>query len=164
MSRGAVHPVAAVRAARIRAPLLLLVWGLLAIEAAGGLLIFFARLASGTTPGVALHVGGGLALTVAYALYQWNHWRRVAPFRARLDYAIGLIAAIALSLTQLSGLWLGLEWWRARAGGRAAYTPMLSGAHNVMSMFVLTFVLAHLGAVLQRDARAAALIRSAGGR
>ena len=143
------------RARRLRAPLLIALWALLAFEAAGGLVIFFARLAAGTLPGAAAHVFAGVALTFAYAAYQWGHWNRVAPFRSRLDYAIGLIAAIALALTQLTGFALAWPWWLARGTGTpAAYAPLLSGAHNVMSMFVLTFVGAHLGAVLQRDARA----------
>ncbi len=144
------------RARRLRAPLVLALAALLALEAGGGLVIFFARLVTGRTPGEALHVGGGVVATLAYALYQWGHWRRVAPFRPRLDYTIGLIAALAMAATQLTGLWLGWEWWRVRVAGPAAvpYTPLLSAAHNVTTMFTLTFVLAHLGAVLQRDARA----------
>jgi hypothetical protein len=143
------------RSRRLRAPLLVALWALLAFEAAGGLVIFFARLAVGTLPGEAAHVFAGLALTAAYAAYQWNHWNRVAPFRARLDHALGLIAAISMALTQLTGLALAWPWWLARGGAApATYAPLLSGAHNVMSMFVLTFAGAHLGAVLQRDARA----------
>jgi hypothetical protein len=139
----------------MRAPLLVALWGLLAFEAAGGLVIFFARLAAGALPGEEAHVYAGIALTFAYAAYQWGHWHRVAPFRARLDYALGLIAAIALALTQLTGFALAWPWWLARGTATpAVYGSLLSGAHNVMSMFVLTFVGAHLGAVLQRDARA----------
>lgn len=145
----------ALRARKLRAPLLLAVGVLLTLEAGGGLVIFFARLASGTLPGEALHVFAGVALTAAYAVYQWGHWNRVAPFRARLDYALGLIAAIALALTQLTGFVLAWPWWLARGtAAPVAYAPLVSGAHNVMSMFVLTFAGAHLGAVLQRDARA----------
>jgi hypothetical protein len=141
----------------MRAPLLVALWTLLAFEAVGGLVIFFARLAVGALPGEAAHVYAGIALTFAYAAYQWGHWNRVAPFRARLDYALGLIAAIALTLTQLTGFALAWPWWLARGTAMpAAYGSLLSGAHNVMSMFVLTFVGAHLGAVLQRDARARA--------
>ena len=143
------------RARRLRAPLLVALWALLAFEAVGGLVIFFARLATGTLPGEAAHVFAGIALTAAYAAYQWRHWSRVAPFRARLDHALGLIAALAMALTLLTGLALAWPRWLARGGGAAAtYAPLLSGAHNVMSMFVLTFAGAHLGAVLQREARA----------
>lgn len=145
----------ATRAARLRAPLLLTLATLLAVEAVGGLTIFFARLAFGTTPGESLHVVAGVALTAVYAAYQWTHWRRVAPFRARLDYALGLIAAIFMALVNLSGLWLAAAWWRTRVvagdGGRVAYDPALSAAHNIAGMVVLTFVGAHLGAVLMRD-------------
>ena len=142
---------------RLRAPLLLGLALLLAVEAVGGLVIFFARLASGTTPGESLHVIAGVALTVFYVAYQWSHWGRVAPWRSRLDYVLGLIATLALSLTQLTGLWLGGQWWLARAAGipRVPYLSSVSAAHNVMSMFVLTFVGAHLGAVLWRDSLAA---------
>jgi hypothetical protein len=152
-------PAIAPRARRLRAPLLLALWALLAFEAMGGLLIFFARLALGRTPGDLLHVAVGVVATLAYAVYQWGHWNRVVPFRARLDYALGLIAAIAMALTQLTGLWLGWQWWQSRGALPApvAYTPLVSAAHNVMTMFVLTFVGAHLGAVLQRDARARAV-------
>ncbi len=131
---------------------------LLAVEALGGLVIFFARLAWGVIPGETLHVIGGVALTVAYAIYQWQHWSRVAPFRARLDYALGLIAAVFMAATNLTGLWLGALWWHVRiseASGEAVrYPSALSAAHNIGSMVVLTFVGAHLGAVLTRDARA----------
>ena len=139
------------RAARLRAPLLLALGITLAFEAAGGLWLFAARLLVGSSPGVALHVGGGLALNVLYAAYQWGHWRRVRPFRARLDHALGLIAALAIVCTQLSGLWLGALWWRSRAAGIVDYPPLLSAAHNIFSMLVLTFTGAHLGAVLMRD-------------
>lgn len=143
------------RARRLRAPLLLGLGGLLALDALGGLLIFFARLAAGTTPGAGLHVAAGLGLTVAYGVYQWAHWFRIAPWRSRLDYVLGLIAAITMVLVLGTGVALGVSWWRAReAGTAAAYAGWVSAAHNVMGMFVLTFGLAHLGAVLQRDGRA----------
>jgi hypothetical protein len=147
------HPVASAQARRLRAPLLLLLWALLAIEAAGGLVIFFARLVAGATPGATLHVLAGLALVLAYAAYQWTHWSRIAPWRPRLDYTLGLVSAASMVLALGTGMPLALEWWRARGAG-AAYPAWLSGAHNVMSMFVLTFVAAHLVAVLQRTARA----------
>ncbi|MBI1797194.1 MAG: hypothetical protein HYR74_09095 [Candidatus Eisenbacteria bacterium] len=143
------------RARRLRSPLLIALWALLAFEALGGLVLFTARLVAGASPGEGLHVAGGLALTVCYAVYQWQHWRRVRPFRARLDHGLGLIAALAMALVNLSGMWLGLDWWRGRALPPAArYPTALSGVHNVASMVVLSFVLAHLGAVLQRDRRA----------
>lgn len=143
------------RAGRLRAPLLVTLWALLAIEAAGGLVISFARLAAGATPGIALHVAAGFALALAWSAYQWSHWRRVAPWRPRLDYVLGLIGASSMLLVLASGFALTPAWWGARdAGGDAAYPAWLSGAHNVMSMFVLTFVGAHLFAVLQRSGRA----------
>jgi hypothetical protein len=144
-----------VRARRLRAPLLLALWLLLAFEALGGLVIFCARLILGRTPGEALHVIAGVALTVVYATYQWQHWARVAPFRARLDYTLGLIASLALALTQITGLWLAASWWRDRIAHPIAagvgYPPALSALHNIGSVAVLTFVGAHLGAVLLRD-------------
>lgn len=146
------------RARRLRAPLLVGLAALLAFESLGGLVIFFARLAAGRTPGEALHVAAGVALTIVYSIYLWGHWARTAPWRARLDSALGLIAALALALTQATGLWLGWQWGLA-LGARAfpvAYTPFVSAAHNVTTMFTLTFAGAHLGAVLQRDARARA--------
>ena len=143
------------RARRLRAPLLLTVWGLLAFEAVGGGVIFVARVTAGMTPGETVHVLAGLALTASYALYQWRHWGRVAPFRARLDYAIGLLAACFMAAANLTGLWLGALWWRERVAlGSAApvdYPSLLSAVHNIGSMLVLTFVGAHLGAVLLRD-------------
>lgn len=138
------------RATRLRAPLLVALWTTLGIEALGGLVIFCARLLSGTSPGITLHVAVGVALTFVYAAYQWGHWRRVSPVRARLDYAIGLIAAASLAITQASGLVLGWIWWRAR-DATPVYPSLLSALHNIMSMLVLTFVGAHLGAVLLRD-------------
>jgi hypothetical protein len=133
-------------------------WWLLGIEAAGGLLIFFMRLAAGRTPGETLHVVVGALLTLAYAIYQGQHWRRVQPWRSRLDYAMGLIAALAMAATLATGYALAWPWWQlrtvARAAGEVSYSPPLSAAHNIMSMLVLTFVGAHLAAVLLRDAAA----------
>lgn len=135
---------------RLRAPLLLALWALLALEAVGGLVIFVARLAWGTTPGAALHVAGGLALTVVYAFYQWDHWTRVRPIRARLDYALGLLSAAFMLAANGTGLALGVVWWTHRGRGEVPYPTALSSAHNIGSMLVLTFVLAHVGAVLMR--------------
>jgi hypothetical protein len=138
------------REQRLRAPLLLALWALLALEAVGGLVIFVARLASGTTPGEALHIAGGLALTVLYAAYQWGHWTRVRPLRGRLDYVLGLFSAAFMLATNGTGLALGVVWWNHRGRGPAPYPTGLSSAHNIGSMLVLTFVLAHVGAVLMR--------------
>ncbi len=149
------EPLRIQRARRLRSPLLLSLWVLLGFEALGGLTIFTARLVAGASPGEAAHVIAGVALTAVYALYQFQHWRRVSPFRAQLHYGLGLIAAIFMALVNLSGLWLAAFWWRERIvapGGTAVrYPPLLSAAHNVASMVVLTFVLAHLGAVLFRS-------------
>jgi len=140
-------------AARLRSPLLLALWGLLAVEVGGGLLLFFARLAWGVTPGIALHVAAGLALTVLYALYQWRHWLRVAPLRPGLDQTLGLIAAASMALTLLSGLWLGSIWWQRTLAAPAAtvhYPALLVAIHNIGNMLVIAFLGAHLGAVLTR--------------
>ena len=143
------------RARRLRAPLLVTLWVLLAVEGVGGLVIFFARLASGRTPGESLHVVAGALLTLAYAAYQWQHWTRVSPWRSRMDYAMGLIAALSMGGALGTGLWLAWPWWEVRivAGSKFAvpYPTTLSAAHNIMSMLVLTFVGAHLAAVLLRD-------------
>ena len=158
LGAGTVGAPAEPRARRLRAPLLLALWLLLAIEAAGGIVIFVARLATGGTPGEALHVVAGLALAAVYAVYQWRHWLRVRPLRARLDYTVGLLAAASMALTNLTGLVLGAAWWRDRVVGHAAaasYAPALSAVHNIGSMLVLTFVGAHLAAVLMRDRRIA---------
>jgi len=154
------HP----RGRRMRAPLLIGLWVLLGFEALGGLLIFFMRLATGGLPGETLHVAGGALLVLLYAIYQLQHWFRVAPWRSRLDYAMGLIAALSMAGALGTGLWLAAPWWQARIVARSAdavaYPSALSAAHNVMSMLVLTFVGAHLAAVLLRDAAAR---RRAGG-
>ena len=143
------------RGRRLRAPLLVTLWGLLVIEGVGGIVIFFARLAAGRTPGEALHVVAGALLTLVYAIYQWQHWTRVSPWRSRMDYAMGLIAALSMGGALGTGLWLAWPWWQARivAGSRfaVAYPTVVSAAHNIMSMLVLTFVGAHLAAVLLRD-------------
>ena len=143
------------RGRRLCAPLLLALGLLLAFEAPGGLVIFVARLVAGSTPGETLHVAAGIALTALYAAYQCGHWARVRPFRPQLHYALGLIAALAMALTNLTGLWLAADWWQARiavpTGVAVRYPPLLSGIHNVLSMVVLTFAGAHLGAVLFRD-------------
>ena len=146
------------RARRLRAPLLLTLWVLLAIEGAGGIVIFFARLAAGRTPGEALHVIAGALLTLVYAVYQRQHWARVSPWRSRMDYAMGLIAALSMAGALGTGLWLAWPWWEARvvAGSKYAvpYPTTVSAAHNIMSMLVLTFVGAHLAAVLLRNTAA----------
>ena len=154
-----VEPVARspedARARRLRAPLLLALWALLAFEAVGGLVIFVARLVWGTTPGEALHVVAGVLLTAIYGLYQWRHWQRVRPLRPQLHYGLGLIAAAFMALANLTGLWLAAFWWQDRIATQNAaavrYPPLLSAVHNVASMVVLTFVAAHVGAVLFRD-------------
>ena len=142
------------RARRLRAPLLLLLWVLLAFEAAGGLVIFVARLILGTTPGEAAHVLAGIGLTVCYALYQRGHWTRVRPFRPQRHYVLGLIAAAAMVVTNLTGWCLAAFWWRDRhlvpIVAEVQYPPLLSGLHNVCTMIVLTFAGAHVGAVLTR--------------
>ena len=147
--------LAELRGRRLRAPLLLALWTLLAFEAAGGTVIFVARLATGSTPGEALHVAAGVALTIVYAVYQWRHWLRVRPQRG-LHFVIGVLAASFMALANLSGLALGGVWWRDRVIGHAAaaaYPPALSAVHNIGSMLVLTFAGAHIAAVLMRDRR-----------
>lgn len=143
------------RARRLRAPLLAALWTLLAVEGVGGLVIFAARLAAGATPGETLHVVAGLLLTFVFIAYQWQHWMRVKPYRAQLHYILGVLSTAFMALTLLTGLALSAYWWRDRvashAHGPAAYPPVLSGIHNIGSMLVLTFVGAHLAAVLMRD-------------
>lgn len=125
---------------------------LLTFEAGGGLVLFYTRLAYGTLPGERLHVLVGIPLTLFYALYLWQHVRRVLPWRARLDYALGLIAAFSLAASLALGGALGWLWWIVRGSGQPPHYPeWVSGAHNITSMLVLTFVLAHLLAVLARD-------------
>ena len=155
MTPRALQAAESPRGRRLRSPLLLILWVLLAVEAVGGLVIFVARLASGAVPGEALHVLAGVAFTAIYASYQWRHWTRVRPFRAQLHYALGSIAALFMAACNLSGLWLAAWWWQDRvvapSGAAVRYPALVSGFHNVASMVVLTFVGAHLGAVLFRD-------------
>jgi hypothetical protein len=136
---------------------LIALWSLLALEAAGGLVLFCTRLIAGTAPGETLHVLGGALLCACYAAYQWRHWHRVAPVRARLDYALGLIAATSMAACLLTGVVLAVPWWQARVAqpalGAVRYPTALSALHNIASVAVLTFVGAHLGAVLMRDRR-----------
>lgn len=142
----------------MRAPLLVSLWVLLGFEALGGLLIFFMRLAAGKTPGETLHIVAGALLTLVYAVYQLQHWFRVAPFRSRMDYALGLIAAVSMGITLGTGIALTVPWWAVRIVQKSAdpvvYSTVVSAAHNIMSMLVLTFVGAHLAAVLMRDSAA----------
>ena len=140
------------RVRRLRSPLLLAFAALLAFDAGGGLVLFYARLAYGRLPGERSHVLVGIPLALFYAAYLWQHWRRVSPIRARLDYALGLIAAFSLAASLTLGGWLGWLWWRSRGSGAPPHYPeIVSAAHNITSMLVLTFVLAHLLAVLARD-------------
>ncbi len=142
------------RSRRLRAPLVLALGALLAFEAAGGVVLFFARTAFGTFPGVSPHVWAGFALLAAYGVYQWQHLARVLPLRRRLDYALGLLAAAWFLLTLTTGVVLTLPWWRARgSGGTAPYPETAMALHIIGCMLVLTFLGAHLGAVLQRDRR-----------
>ena len=145
------HP----RGRRLRSPLLILLWALLAFEALGGMVLFFMRLASGQAPGETLHVIVGVLLTFAYVAYQVGHWTRVAPWRSRLDHIMGLIAALSMAGVLGTGLWLAAPWWEARVVAHSdeavAYPSLLRAAHNVLSMLVLTFVSAHVAAVLLRD-------------
>jgi len=116
------------------------------------------RLATGSSPGEALHVVAGALLAPLYAVYQWTHWTRVRPWRNRLDHALGAIAAASMAGALGTGLALALPWWEMRIGRESdapvLYPPLLSAAHNIMSMLVLTFILAHVAAVLLRDAGA----------
>jgi len=150
-----VLPFEPPRSRRLRAPLLVTLWWLLGIEAAGGLFIFFMRLVAGRMPGESLHVVVGVVLTIVYTIYQTQHWARVSPWRGRMDYALGLIGAIAMGLCLATGYVLAWPWWRvrvvARAAGAVPYSQLASAAHTIMSMLVLTFVLSHLAAVLLRD-------------
>jgi hypothetical protein len=146
------------RARRLAAPLFVALGVLLCVEALGGMVLFFARLTWGSRPGEALHVWCGIGLTLVYALYQWRHWSRVAPFRARFDYLLGLLAALSMALVNATGLWLGAVWFLGRSGAAGGSVllsaPLLTALHDVGSMLVLTFVGAHVGAVLMRDRRA----------
>ena len=143
------------RSERLRSPLLIALWVLLAVESLGGLALFAAFLVAGRRPGETLHVLAGVALTAVYSVYQWTHWRRVRPLRPRMDYVLGLIAAAVMALTLLTGLVLVVPWWVARVAaprpGEVPYPTLLSAAHNIGGMLVLSFVGAHLGAVLLRD-------------
>lgn len=151
-------PILPARRRRLQSPLLVVLALLLVVESVGGLLIFFMRLAAGKLPGETLHVAAGGALTLAYVVYQWQHWFRVAPWRNRLDYVLGLVATLSLSATLASGLLLVLRWWQHRIveGSRSPvnYGTITSAAHNIMGMLVMTFIAAHLAAVLRRDGRA----------
>ena len=102
---------------------------------------------------MALHVAAGLVLAIVYAIYQATHWNRVAPWRSRPDYALGLIAAVTLAVTDLTGLALGWEWWVARLDGTGIvrYPVALSAIHTLGTMLVLAFASGHLAAVLARD-------------
>ncbi|HVP15377.1 MAG TPA: hypothetical protein VMS88_07520 [Terriglobales bacterium] len=156
-ARVALRSAPGARSRRLAAPILVALWALLGIEAAGGLVIYCARIAFGTTPGEAFHVAAGLALLPVWIVYQWNHWLRVRPLRPLLDYTVGLLAASSMALTNLTGVALGALWWRdrvARALPAARVPAALSAAHLSGTMLVLTFVGAHVGAVLLRDARA----------
>ncbi|MEO5988610.1 MAG: hypothetical protein ABIU54_12140 [Candidatus Eisenbacteria bacterium] len=152
------------RASRLASPLLITLWVLFGIEAVTGLIIFFARLALGSAPTVSLHWFAGFAFTLVYAVYQVKHWNRVQPVRARLDHILGLLATTSLIVTQVSGYGVGAEWFvRARPPGYVSFPATLAATHNVMSMLSLTFVGAHLGAVLLRDARMRAAKRASQG-
>lgn len=143
------------RARRLRAPLFLALAALLAFETVGGLVIFVARLAYGALPGETLHVIAGVPLAAVYAIYQWRHWRRVGPLRGRVDDTLGVLSATFMAVTLASGFLLGATWWtHGDAAGAAPYDATLSAVHNIGTMLVVAFVLAHVGAVLRRDRRA----------
>jgi len=139
------RPRPAERAERLRSPLLLALWVLLGFEAVTGLWLFTAFLVAGRRPGESIHVVAGVPLTAIYAVYQWRHWKRVAPLRARPDHVLGLVAATVTALTIATGLVLGVVWWK-----KLPYPTALTALHNIGSMLVLSFVGAHLAAVLMR--------------
>lgn len=150
------------RATRLRSPLLIWLWVLFGIEAVTGLIIFFARLALGAAPTLSLHWFAGFAFTLVYIVYQVQHWNRVQPVRPRLDHVLGVVASTSLMIAQVSGYWVGAEWFlRGRPPGYTTFPATLSALHNVMSMLSLTFVGAHIGAVLLRDSRGRAAKRGA---
>jgi hypothetical protein len=128
---------------------------LLAVEAVGGMVLFAARLIAGRASGETIHILGGVALVGIYAFYQARHWARVRSLRWRLDHGLGWIAAIFMVLTLGSGLILALDWWESKVaaskGGEVIYPPSWSAVHNVGSLLVLTFLGAHVCAVLFRD-------------
>ena len=142
------------RTRRLTAPLVLALGALLLVETIGGLWIFVARvLEPGHLPGLSLHWWAGWALSAVYVVYLVRHVARVAPLRPRLDYALGMLAAATLTLVQVTGSVVGWSWWRQGQPRDHVFTPWLSGAHDMLSMMTLSFVAAHLGAVLLRDAR-----------
>jgi hypothetical protein len=58
---------------------------------------------------------------------------------------------------------LGWLWWGSRGSGSPPHYPeLVSAAHNITSMLVLTFVLAHLLAVLARDREPSRSVRQQG--
>lgn len=139
------------QARRLRSPLLIALWALLAIESLGGLVIFVVALVGGGRPGETLHVWAGLAMVPVYAWYQVAHWRRVRPWRGRVHDTLGLIAAASMVVTLASGLALAWPWWQARGTGEPpAYPALVTALHLSFTMLVLTFIGAHLGAVLRR--------------
>jgi hypothetical protein len=149
-----LRPSAATRTRRLRSPLLIALWVLLGFEALGGLVLFTARLALGSAPGEALHVLAGVVAVPVWMVYQVRHWSRLRPFHAGLDTWMGFLATGALALTNLTGLVLGAEWWRnrlARGIASAPPHPMLPALHLIGTMLVLSFLGAHLGAVLLRE-------------
>lgn len=128
---------------------------LLAVEALGGLILFAARLMAGRAPGETIHIFTGAAFAGIYVVYQARHWSRVRSLRWRLDHGLGLIAAVFMVVTLGSGLILALFWWDAKKVaseiGEVIYPPTWSAVHNVGSLLVLTFLGAHVCAVLFRD-------------
>jgi hypothetical protein len=119
------------------------------------MILFAARLIAGRAPGETIHIFGGAALAGIYVVYQARHWRRVNALRWRLDHTLGLIAAVFMVVTLGSGLILALSWWDARKvasdTSEVIYSASWSAVHNVASLLVLTFLGAHVCAVLFRD-------------
>ena len=139
----------------MRSPVLVVLAALFAIEAVTGLILFAARLISGRAPGESIHIAAGAAVVGVYAVYQARHWARVRSLRWRLDHGLGLLAAVFMVLTLASGAVLALSWWDTQAepdtAAKVAYSPLWSALHNVASLLILTFLGAHLCAVLFRD-------------
>gem|GEM_PF-2647694 len=148
-------PTSSGRRERLRSPLLLALAALLTVESIGGMVLFTARLISGRATGETIHILAGTALAGIYAVYQVRHWARVRSLRWRLDHGLGWIAAVVMVLTLGSGLILALDWWDVKVGASKAveviYPPSWSAVHNVGSLLVLTFLGAHVCAVLFRD-------------
>lgn len=145
MSSDSTTPATAARLTRWRAPLVNLLFYLIMIESMTGFaLYFFGHLIPGLEILGEVHWWLGVVFIVPYAVYQLRHYLRVANFKGRLHFYLGLTTFIFMTATILSGVWL---WWVLRDNPVPADWIVL--VHVVIGFALLCIISGHLTVVFR---------------